>query len=283
MQGAESGREEYHKIPTENPAETPSKIKVPKGRQELPLLFRAFRSDGRKFPIGSFTEMAATRKIRNLTGVIAVRVTMITPNNALIEFPLGSPVSELAQILHHIEEWEDFTVDTHYIMGDRKYILKVCQDRLDYEEQWRQIQMEEERRREEELERNDQLQLLIQQVNDQAKMVGELQVQNYQTHLQSAVGSESSGSSPRIPSSLHTPTGIYGVPATVSGGSIRTPMKSMKNPDLPIFSGELPTPKGEAEIDNYIFQLKLLQSSYTEDAIRNVIVATVRSHAKIAI
>ena len=145
------------------------------------------------------------------------------------------------------------------------------------------MQMDEERRCEEELERNDQLQMLIQQVNDQAKFVGELQMQNHQTHLQGAIGSESSGSAPRIPSNLHTPTGVYGVPAVPSGESIRMPMKSTKNPDLPVFPEELPTPKGEAEIDNYVFQLKLLQSSYTEDAIRNAIVTTVRSHAKIAI
>ena len=75
------------------------------------------------------------------------------------------------------------------------------------------MQLDEERRREEELERNDQLQILIQQVNEQAKMVGELQTQNHQTHLQGAIGSESSGSAPRVPSSLHTPIGIYGVPA----------------------------------------------------------------------
>ena len=60
-------------------------------------------------------------------------------------------------------------------------------------------------------------------------------------------------------------------------------MKSTKNPNLPTFSGELPTPKGEAEIDNYLFQIKLLKSLYTEDAIRNAIFATVRGHAKIAI
>ena len=64
---------------------------------------------------------------------------------------------------------------------------------------------------------------------------------------------------------------------------VRAPLKSTENPDLPVFSGELPTPNGEPEIDNYVFQLKLLRSSYTEDAIRNAIVATVRSHAKIAI
>ena len=283
VQGAEGSREEYHEIPIENSVETPSKVRVPKGRQELPLLFRAIRSDGRKFPIGSFTEMAVTRKVCDLTGIIAECVTMITPNDVLIEFPVGSPVSEIAQILHHVEEWEDFTVDTHCMMGDRRYILKVCQDRLDYEEQKKQMQLDEERRREEELERNDQLQIPIQQVNEQAKMVGELQTQNHQTHLQGTIGSESSGSAPRVPSSLHTPIGIYGVPAATSGESMRAPMKSMKNPDLPVFSRELPTPKGEAEIDNYVFQLKLLRSSYTEDAIRNAIVATVRSHAKIAI
>ena len=63
VQGAEGGREEYHEIPTENSVETPSKVRIPKGRPELPLLFRAFRSDGRKFPIGSFTEMVVTRKV----------------------------------------------------------------------------------------------------------------------------------------------------------------------------------------------------------------------------
>ena len=57
-------------------------------------------------------------------------------------------------------------------------------------------------------------------------------------------------------------------------------MKSTKNPSLPIFSGGLPTPKEEAEIDNYLFQLRLLRNTYTEDAIRNTIVATVRGHAK---
>ena len=135
----------------------------------------------------------------------------------------------------------------------------------------------------EELDRNDRLQDLIVQVNEQARMVGELQEQNQQHRLQGAILPESTGSAPRIPSSLHTPTGVYGVPQINSTDYIKAPTKSTKNPNLPTFSGELPTPKGEAEIDNYLFQIKLLQSSYTEDAIRNAIVATVRGHAKIAV
>ena len=56
----------------------------------------------------------------------------------------------------------------------------------------------------------------------------------------------------------------------------------MKNPDLPTFSGEIPTPKGEVEYDNFVFQLQMLRSSYTDDAIQIAIVASVRMHAKIA-
>ena len=168
------------------------------------------------------------------------------------------------------------------MMGDKKYLMRVCKDRMEYEERQKQMHADEARRREEDMDRNDHLQHLIEQVNEKARIVGELQIQS-QHHLQGTVGPGSLGSAPRIPSSLHTPTGAYGVPASNSQGTLKEPMKSTKNPNLPTFSGELPTPKGEAEIDNYLFQIKLLRSSYTEDAIRNAIVATVRGHAKIAI
>ena len=54
------------------------------------------------------------------------------------------------------------------MMGDKKYIMKVCHDRVEYEERQRQMQADEARRREEEMDRNDQLQQLIEQVNEQA-------------------------------------------------------------------------------------------------------------------
>ena len=40
---------------------------------------------------------------------------------------------------------------------------------------------------------------------------------------------------------------------------------------------------GEAEYDNYIFQLKLLRSSYPDDSMSNATVATVCSHVKVTI
>ena len=56
----------------------------------------------------------------------------------------------------------------------------------------------------------------------------------------------------------------------------RNPKKMAKTPDLPNFSGEVLTPKGKAEFDNWIFQIKLLQKTHTNDAIRNVVVSHMR-------
>ena len=218
----EVGQEEYHNIPHESMG-SPSKVNINRVRQELPILFRAIRTDRNEFPVGRFTEMSVIRKIRDLTGIVADKAMMITPNDILVEFPLGSPVNEIAQVLHHIEEWEDSAIETHCMMGDKKFMLKICRDQVEYEERKRQMVMDEERRREEELNRNDQLQHLIEQVNEQARMVGDLQMQNQQ-QLQGVVMPGSSGSAPRIPSSLHTPTRVYGVPRINSENSVKASM-----------------------------------------------------------
>ena len=133
IRGAEGSKEEYHDIPNDNLG-TPNKLKAGKVRQELPILFRAVRADGSRFAVASFTETAVQRKIRALTGVVADKAVMITPNDVLIEFPLGSPINEIARVLHDIEEWEDTPVETHCMMGDKRYMMKVCRDRVKYEE-----------------------------------------------------------------------------------------------------------------------------------------------------
>ena len=55
------------------------------------------------------------------------------------------------------------------------------------------------------------------------------------------------------------------------------------NPDLPTFSGEKPTPKQEVEYDNWIFQVKNLRKTYTDDAIKNGVVARVRGVANLIV
>ena len=97
-------------------------------------------------------------------------------------------------------------------------------------------------------------------MNQQARLIGDLQAQSLQ------------GSIPRIPSTLSTPL-------FVSQPEEKQPYKMSKTPDLPNFSGEVQTPKGEAKFNNWIFALKSLQKTYTDDAVRNVVVSHMRGIA----
>ena len=321
ISGAEGGMEsEFHDIPSQGPSQTSQTSYIRAPAQGLPItnehggvpdtqvnytnqpvlpaltiLFKMLREDGRPLPVGCFTERGVARRVYGLTGVSVDRVTMVTPTDALVEFPPGTLVVTIAQALDQITEWEDHRVWVSVLMGNRQYIMKLCQERAENEEQRKAMEAEVERMHENQLEQQDKLSELIDKVNDQAKMVGEIQ-QN-QTTLQSGsipripqlqgqvpVHSSiaSSGSVPRIPSSIHTPTGVYGT-TNINPSFQGHQKKNTKNPDLPVFSGEMPTPKGEVEYDNYIFQLQMLRSSYTDDVIRNAIVATVRMQAKMAI
>ena len=73
---------------------------------------------------------------------------------------------------------------------------------------------------------------------------------------------------PRISSSIATPT-----PSTVDM------KKNSKPPSLPIFSGEQPTPCGEAEYQQWVFQVRSFRESYTDEAIKNAVIANCRGRA----
>ena len=319
--GAEGGmKPEFHEIPSQGPSQTNQAEYIRAPSQGLPstndpnqvfdtvsrtnytnhpaltILFKMLRKDGRPLPAGSFTERSVGRRVYGLTGITVERVTMVTPTDALVEFPTGTLVVAIAQALNQIADWEDIPVWVSVLMGSRQYIMKLCQERAEQEEQRKAMEAEVERMQENQQEQQDKLSELIDKVNDQARMVGEIQQQ--QINLQSGSvpripqlqgqipahsSSMSTGSVPRIPSSLHTPLGAYGSHNQNPHGQVVYPKKNTKNPDLPIFSGETPTPKGEVEYDNYIFQLQMLRSSYMDNAIWNAIVATVRTQAKLAI
>ena len=101
-------------------------------------------------------------------------------------------------------------------------------------------------------------------MNQQAQLIGDLQAQSLQ------------GSIPRISSTLSTPL-------FVPQQEEKQPYKMSKTPDLPNFSGEVPPPKGKAKFDNWIFQIKLLQKTYTDDVIRNAVVSHVREIANMVV
>ena len=77
---------------------------------------------------------------------------------------------------------------------------------------------------------------------------------------------------PRIASSIVTPS-IQAV----------NPSKNSKPPNLPIFSGDVPTPSGEAEYTQWIFQVRLFRESYTNEAIKNAVITNYRGRANVVV
>ena len=77
---------------------------------------------------------------------------------------------------------------------------------------------------------------------------------------------------PRIASSIVTPS----VQAA-------NPSKNSKPPNLPIFSGDVPTPHGEAEYTQWIFQVRSFRESYTDEAIKNAVIANCRGRANVIV
>ena len=313
IHGAEGGSDpEFHEIPTQGSSHTSQATYIRAPSQGLPtttttnqifespnkfnmgntpaltILFKMLREDVRPLPVGSFTERSIARRVYSSTGIAVERVTMITPTDALIEFAPGTLVVAIAQVLHHINEWEDILVWVTCLMGSKNYIMQLCRERAENEEQKRVSEVEAEKMREDQQEQQEKLSELIDKFNDQARLVGEMQQSNLAILKESAPrisllqgqSVASTGSVSRIPSSLHTQTRVY---SNVKPHQQQNhPRKNTKNPDLPTFSGEIPTPKGEVEYDNFVFQLQMLRSSYTDDAIQIAIVASVRMHAKIA-
>ena len=181
---------------------------------------------------------------------------MVTPMDALVEFTPGTLIATIAQVLDQIDEWEDIPVWVSVLMGNHHYMMKLCQERAEYTEQKKMMEAEVDRMHEEQQEQQEKLSELIDKVNDQARMVGEIQHNNATNQGGSASripllqgqSVASSGSVPRIPSSLHTPVGVYGATNQGQQGQQTGPKKNTKKPDLPIFSGEDTDSKGRSRI-----------------------------------
>ena len=286
IHGAEWGSDtDFHKIPTQGSSHTSQATYIRASAQGLPtttttnqifespnrsssgstpaltILFKMLREDGKPLPVGSFTERSVARRVYSSTGVTADHVTMITPTDALIEFMPGMLVVTITQALHQIDEWEDIPVWVTCLMGSKHYIMQLCRERAENKEQKRVWEAETEKMREDQQEQQDKLSVLIDKVNNQARLVGEIQQGMYlnpkesipSTALLQGHSVGSTGFVPRIPSSLHTPTGIYTTANPHQQQNL--PRKNTNNPDLPTFSGEMPTPKGEVEYNNFYFSI----------------------------
>ena len=178
----------------------------------------------------------------------------------MVEVAAEVQIVTVAQQLHLIRKWEEIPVNVSCIRGKRKYIMDVVCHSSEMIKQRGETEKEIQRTHIEAREQKETLTHLVDCVNQQARLISDLQAQSLQ------------GSIPRIPT-----------PLFVSQPEEKQPYKMSKTPDLPNFSGEVPTPKGKAEFDNWIFQIKLLQKMYTDDAIRNTVVSHMRGIANMVV
>ena len=253
---------------------------------ELRLLMHVEGEDGHPLPAGEYTKRGVFHKLQRLTGVSPERVRRVNIFDTVIEVAAEVSITAIAQALHSVTNWEERPVSINCLMGTASFITNIVRQRNIIIEQQTELhhQQEEnerllrekqsemdrlalihqeelarqaERLKTDDLSQQHTLDDLVHRVDQQARMVHDLQLA--QSSLESV---------PRISSSIITPQYHE-----------TQPRKMTRNPDLPNFSGELPTPKGEVEFDNWIFQVKNLRKTYTDDAIRNGVVSSVRGVA----
>ena len=163
---------------------------------ELLLLIRIEQEDGRPLPVGTYSEHCVHLKLAQWTGVTAECVTRMNPHDTIIEVATSVSVVAIAQQLHSIREWEEIPVVVACIMGKKSYIIDVCRQRTAMIEQRGEAERELERTREETREQRASLAQLIDRVNQQAGIIGQLQTQSLAGSIQS------------VPSTLSNPRSI---------------------------------------------------------------------------
>ena len=151
-----------------------------------------------------------------------------------------------------------YDVDVSSLMAKRSVILDVARTRTEMVDRL-QCQEEESTRLQEHVQRDHQLLTnLIDCVEEQSRLVKAVR--------------ERQESIPRISSSIVT------LPVQPAN-----PCKNSKPPNLPIFSGDIPTPRGEAEYTQWIFQVRSFRESYTKEAIKNAVIANCRGRANVVV
>ena len=210
--------------------------------------------------VETHSECCVSQQILQWTGVTPEHVIRVHPFDIVVEVAVEEPIVVAPQQLHLVCKWEEIPMNISGMMGKKEYIMDVVCWSSEMIEQRGEAEKEIQRARLEACEQRETLSHLVDHVNQQVQLIGDLQAQSLQ------------GSIPRIPSTLSTPL-------FVPQQEEKQSHKMSKTPDLPNFSGEVPTPKGKAEFDNWIFQLKSLQKTYTDDAIRNAVVSHMRGIA----
>ena len=230
---------------------------VPVETNELALLLRVQRRGGWKLEgiaPEAFNGQVIQRTVKQVTGIEPLSLDIVNKVDAILELPNDALVTQVGQELQCVIEWGGYDVDISSLMARRPIILDVARTQTEMVE-WLWHQEEDAVRLQENVQQDHQLlTALLNHVDEQSRLVDAVW--------------ERQESVPRISSSIATPS-----------VQMMAPRKKSKPPTLPIFSGEIPTPRGEAEYQQWIFQVHSFRESYTDEAIKNAIIANCRGCA----
>ena len=189
--------------------------------------------------------------MQQVTGIEPIRAEIVTDLDVVLEFPNDALVTQVGWEMHEVTEWGGYDVRVTSLMAKKAIITDVAQTRTEMVECLRRQEMEAHRAQEAAQQEHVLLTGILARIDEQSRQMDVLR--------------ERQESIPRISSSIVTPT-----PSAVGT------KKNSKPPSLPIFSGEQPTPRGKAEYQQWVFQVRSFRKSYTDEAIKNAVIANCR-------
>ena len=201
---------------------------VPTETNELALLLRVQQKGGWGLECIApevFNGQVISQKVKQVTGIEPLSVDLVNDVDVILELPNDALVTQVGQELQKVVECGGYDVDVSSLMVKWSVIADVAGTWTEMVERFR-CQREEAARLHENVQRDRQMLTdLIHRIDEQSRVVNAVR--------------EHQESVPRIASSIVTPS-IQAV----------NPSKNSKPPNLPIFSGDVPTQAVRRNISN---------------------------------
>ena len=214
---------------------------------ELSMLLRVHQNNGRALPIGSFTERKISQVVQGATGVTPVALTLLGPNEVLLEFEKETSVVGVGIAMHAMSDWDDFKVRTHCIMAKCDSLINMCHEQELAEREKQMLQEEKQKYQ-------NQLGQVVEKIGSQIEQLDrKIEVEG-----------------PPIPTGIVTPL----------LGSPRPEIQQLvMAPGLPHFSGTEPTPRDEGTYDQWKFQVRGMRAACPDSMVRGALITSLQGEA----
>ena len=143
--------------------------------------------------MGTHSECCVSQQILQWTGITPECVIGVNPFDTVVEVAAEVLIVAVVQHLHLICKWEEIPINISCMMGKKEYIMDMVHCSSEMIEQRGEAEKEIQHARLEARKQKETLSHLVDCVNQQVQLIGDLQTQSLQ------------GAIPRIHSTLSTP------------------------------------------------------------------------------